>query len=165
MAESSRLSPSTSFLITSSTDPSHLSILALPDLEMVSPPEYNTNRRVSFPADASLATAVQPLTSSPPPSLSMDPTLAPVSDLAPVPGPRRRGTTRPVTTEIQTSAGPQAIRRETSDSQRSGRRSTADPNAGVLRRMATGLLTPDKKVGQAPTYGSSIKAAVTCSWL
>lgn len=40
-----------------------------------------------------------------------------------------------------------------------------DPNAGVLRRMTTGLLTPEKKIGKAPTYKSSIMAAVRSSWM
>jgi Ca2+:H+ antiporter len=53
----------------------------------------------------------------------------------------------------------------TSDSSRRGSTFTHDPNMGVLRRMTTGLFTPERKVGKAPTYWGSAKAAITSTWL
>ncbi|OCF36992.1 calcium/proton exchanger [Kwoniella heveanensis BCC8398] len=73
-----------------------------------------------------------------------------------------------------TNVNPNSVssRRATSESlrSRSSRRGTgnstaADPNVGVLRRMTTGLFTPPKRVGKAPTYLGSLKAAVTSTWL
>lgn len=43
--------------------------------------------------------------------------------------------------------------------------SAFDPNASVLRRMTSGLFTPEKKIGEAPTYLASIKAAILSTWL
>lgn len=56
-------------------------------------------------------------------------------------------------------------RRQTSESTRSSRRSQTDPNAGVLRRMTTGLFTPEKKIGKAPTWLGSFRAAICSTWL
>ncbi|WVR07268.1 calcium/proton exchanger [Kwoniella sp. DSM 27419] len=78
----------------------------------------------------------------------------------------RRRPTKQVTMD-PTNANP-SIRRNTSESGRAGsRRGTAEsePQQGVLRRMTTGLLTPPKKIGQAPTYGGSIMAAIKSTWL
>ncbi|CAD6591241.1 MAG: hypothetical protein TREMPRED_006041, partial [Tremellales sp. Tagirdzhanova-0007] len=136
---------------------------------MIASSKQNDARRVSFPMDHSFATsptASRPISSSPSssPELGINP--APISTtvngaLPSIDGPRRRQH-RTVALE---SDPPHVVRQQTSESQRSGRRSTIDPNAGVLRRMTTGLLTPGKKIGQAPTYGSSIKAAISCTWL
>ncbi|WVQ99172.1 calcium/proton exchanger [Kwoniella sp. CBS 9459] len=65
-----------------------------------------------------------------------------------------------------------ASRRPTSESLRSrgsrrgtGNSNAPDPNVGVLRRMTTGLFTPPKKIGKAPTYMESLKAAIKSTWL
>ncbi|ORX36920.1 Sodium/calcium exchanger protein-domain-containing protein [Kockovaella imperatae] len=90
-------------------------------------------------------------------------------------GPRRR-TGRNVTVDpaiagsIPGSTPGNNARQNTSSSARSGASSrrgsnNGEPSVGILRRMTTGLLTPDRKIGKAPTYGQSIKAAVTSSWL
>jgi len=139
-------------------------------LEMTSPPEYNNIRRVSFPIDVN-SSVPQALSSSPSSSSGIGIKPAPVSTtvnttLPNIDGPRRRpARTVTVGTSNSDPDGPHPTRRQTSDSQRTGKRSTLDPNAGVLRRMTTGLLTPGKKIGQAPTYRSSIKAAVMSTWL
>ena len=153
---------------------------------MSSPPDAPP-RRVSFPPDVESAIPPPaPYTSSPPSSPSLHPNTLPApvstpahtgSGINPAPvstsasnvaldGPRRRPN-RGVTVDSNHShvSAPNAIRRGTSDSARSSRRGTVDPNAGVLRRMTTGLFTPDRKIGRSPTYRSSIRAAVTSSWL
>ncbi|WVQ82241.1 calcium/proton exchanger [Cryptococcus sp. DSM 104549] len=82
-------------------------------------------------------------------------------------GPRRRQGTKQVTLDPLSR---NSSRRETTESTRTGRSSRrgtgqSDPNVGIVRRMTTTLFTPDKKVGKAPTYLGSMKAAITSTWL
>ena len=144
------------------------------------------DRRVSFPSDqldppahpsqhdmpttsTSTDPDPHPITASPPSTLSGHDASRPaqipptVDEETPI-GARKRPN-RQVT--VDTTVGrttPSASRRQTSESARSRRQST-DPNVGVIRRMTTGLLTPEKKIGKAPTYASSFKAAILSSWL
>jgi len=46
-----------------------------------------------------------------------------------------------------------------------GSRGEGGPQPGLLRRMTTGLLTPERKVGKAPTWLGSFKAAILSSWM
>ena len=123
--------------------------------------DTNPTRRVAFPDDDTLDNSANvPLTSSPP-SSPPGPNLPPTS---PDGVPRKRPT-RSVTVDTE---GTHPTRRATSDSintNPSGRDSHMDPNVPVLRRMTTGLFTPSRKIGAAPTYKSSIKAAVLSSWM
>ncbi|WVF71725.1 calcium/proton exchanger [Kwoniella sp. CBS 6097] len=90
-------------------------------------------------------------------------------------GARRRNPTaggKQVTVDADPTNINPALRRATSESLRSrgsrrgtGNSTATDPNVGVLRRMTTGLFTPPKKVGQAPTYLGSLKAAIKSTWL
>ena len=140
----------------------------------------SVTRRVSF-QPTTPPTLVQADTTSPPleqsTSRTMSSTLAsdPSSSAESSSGPRRRAP-RNVTLDTNAlndsatgGAGPGTMgdRRNTSDSMRTSgsRRGIGDPNVGVLRRMTTGLFTPPRRIGQAPTYGASLKAAVLCSWL
>ncbi|ODO08937.1 calcium/proton exchanger [Cryptococcus wingfieldii CBS 7118] len=146
-------------------------------------------RRVSFPADSPSDPPAPPLTDSPlnsprfPPAETA-PANASATNLNPelpegnaasgsgaVPaaagagtGPRRRqGGSRQVTMDPN---GPD--RRETSESARSRpsrRQSTIDPNMGLVRRVTTVLFTPEKRIGKAPTYVQSFKAAICSTWL
>ncbi|TYJ53428.1 calcium/proton exchanger [Cryptococcus floricola] len=79
-------------------------------------------------------------------------------------GPRRRqGGSRQVTMDPNSPD-----RRETSESARSRpsrRQSTVDPSMGLVRRVTTVLFTPQKKIGKAPTYVQSFKAAICSTWL
>ncbi|XAO23621.1 calcium/proton exchanger [Cryptococcus bacillisporus CA1280] len=86
-------------------------------------------------------------------------------------GPRRRQQpSRQVTLDANL---PTATRRQTTESartqrSRAGSRRTSDsldPNTGLVRRVTTVLFTPPKKVGKAPTYWGSLKAAITSTWL
>lgn len=86
-------------------------------------------------------------------------------------GPRRRQQpSRQVTLD---ASPPSATRRETTESartqrSRAGSRRTSnslDPNPGLMRRVTTVLFTPPKKIGKAPTYWGSMKAAITSTWL
>ncbi|AAW40631.1 calcium ion transporter, putative [Cryptococcus deneoformans JEC21] len=86
-------------------------------------------------------------------------------------GPRRRQQpSRQVTLDARP---PSAARRGTTESartqhSRAGSRRTSnslDPNPGLIRRVTTVLFTPPKKIGKAPTYWGSIKAAITSTWL
>lgn len=151
-------------------------------------------RRVSFPADENLPRANNPtlsdqvnngpLTASPPgsPGLPARDTALETTNTTATTVPARNDTATPTpsmsgsaagarrrnpTVNKQVTLGPGTpIRRQTSESGRSSRRgSTYEPHTGVIRRMTTGLFTPPKPVGKAPTYWSSIKAAVTCTWL
>lgn len=45
------------------------------------------------------------------------------------------------------------------------RRAQSEPQKGVLRRMTTGLFTPERKVGKAPSFLASFKAAILSSWM
>lgn len=64
-------------------------------------------------------------------------------------------------------------RRATGESRRSsgrrgdsmGSRRDGEPVPGILKRMTTGLLTPERKVGKAPTWMSSFRAAILSSWM
>lgn len=80
------------------------------------------------------------------------------------PGPSSSGPKRRVTLdEASTVPGPRSksqTRQNTGESTRSNR---SIPQA--LRRMTTGLLTPERKIGKAPTLLSSFKAAAMSSWL
>jgi Ca2+:H+ antiporter len=152
---------------------------------MTSPPSYadeQPQRRVSFPPDESpiqlrsnTATHTSnptPYTSSPPSTpaaLPSNANPAPVSTTInnasndPI---RRRTKNRTVTVDsTSSSSNPPATRRMTSDSSRRGSTYGHDPNIGVLRRMTTGLFTPEKKIGKAPTYLGSAKAAILSTWL
>ena len=56
------------------------------------------------------------------------------------------------------------------DSAQDARRANTDPSGarpgpGVLKRMTTGLFTPERKVGKAPSFLASFKAAVLSSWM
>ena len=126
-----------------------------------------------------MADTSSPLTTSPPPSPGVNthvpthstagPNPAPISSSLhdPSDGLPRRRPTRKVTLDQD------AERRGTTDSARSRRSgragsrqgSAVDPNAGVLRRMTSGLFTPEKKIGKAPTYLGSAKAAIMSTWL
>jgi hypothetical protein len=46
-----------------------------------------------------------------------------------------------------------------------GSRREGEPVPGILRRMTTGLLTPERKVGKAPTWIASFRAAILSSWM
>jgi len=72
----------------------------------------------------------------------------------------RRRPGRQVT--IPDNQDPVASRRNTDDSRR---RSGDTPTPGILRRMTTGLLTPDRKVGKAPSWLASFRAAILSSWI
>lgn len=113
----------------------------------------------------------------PVPESSLNP--APVSTAnANAEGIQRRRPVKRATIDENTAGGDGSdiLRRGTSESmgtQRSGsgpgrlsrRQSAYDPNMGVIRRMTTGLFTPEKKIGKAPTYGASVKAAIMSSWV
>ncbi|WVQ67918.1 calcium/proton exchanger [Kwoniella botswanensis] len=124
-------------------------------------------RRVSFPinpTDTSITPdpSTGPLTSSPPGS----PTLPPRESNATPNGARRRTTTAP-NRQITLDSTPMSQRRQTTESNRSSNRRNPsfDPNASLVRRVTTVLFTPPKKVGKAPTYLGSIKAAIMSTWL
>ena len=62
------------------------------------------------------------------------------------------------------------LRRNTNESVQTFRTGTSRRESGIsapglVRRMTTGLFTPARKIGKAPTYGQSILAAVKSSWL
>lgn len=139
-------------------------------------------RRVSFPPDA--LHEEPSLTDSPLSSPAL-PDYGPHSSPTPITsngspegttnsdstGPRRRQQpSRQVTLDANL---PTATRRQTTESartqrSRAGSRRTSDsldPNTGLVRRVTTVLFTPPKKVGKAPTYWGSLKAAITSTWL
>ncbi|KIR33590.1 calcium/proton exchanger [Cryptococcus deuterogattii 99/473] len=139
-------------------------------------------RRVSFPPDA--LHEEPSLTDSPLSSPAL-PDYGPQSSSTPITsngspagttnsdstGPRRRQQpSRQVTLDANS---PSATRRQTTESartqrSRAGSRRTSDsldPNTGLVRRVTTVLFTPPKKVGKAPTYWGSLKAAITSTWL
>ncbi|EIW70946.1 hypothetical protein TREMEDRAFT_28850 [Tremella mesenterica DSM 1558] len=127
------------------------------------------DRRVSFPAvldqpPPPFTSQADRMTTSPPTTPNVHPVPPgpdPMRGDAQTEGARRRAN-RQVTLDTPANIG---SRRPTSESQRSTRRQSTDPNAGVLRRMTTGLLTPERKIGRAPTFFASFKAAVFSSWL
>ncbi|ADV20121.1 calcium/proton exchanger [Cryptococcus gattii E566] len=139
-------------------------------------------RRVSFPPDA--LHEEPSLTDSPLSSPAL-PDYGPHSSSTPITsngspegttnsdstGPRRRQQpSRQVTLDANP---PSATRRQTTESartqrSRAGSRRTSDsldPNTGLVRRVTTVLFTPPKKIGKAPTYWGSLKAAITSTWL
>ncbi|OCF54093.1 calcium/proton exchanger [Kwoniella mangroviensis CBS 10435] len=130
-------------------------------------PNSTPPRRVSFPVDP-IDTSITPdsstgpLTSSPPGS----PTLPPRESNATPNGARRRTTTAP-NRQVTLDSTPMSQRRQTTESNRSSNRRNPsfDPNASLVRRVTTVLFTPPKKVGKAPTYLGSIKAAIMSTWL
>jgi len=144
--------------------------------------DNNQQRRVSFPISyiqtptATTTNTGQPFTSSPPstPKLTQNETAAlkdqangtpSVPGATPVSAVPRRRANRTVTVDTNGSGhGASSLRRQTSESGRS-RRQSVDPGAGVLKRMTTGLFTPDRKIGKSPTYLASFKAAITSSYL
>ncbi|KAL7421512.1 Vacuolar calcium ion transporter [Cryptotrichosporon argae] len=123
---------------------------------------------VAPPRSTTPANGATPFSASPPSSPNLRADEPRASSVRTVPddadGTRRRPL-RSVT--VDTTGSRPSGRRATTESARSSRsrRTSVDPNAGVLRRMTTGLLTPDHTLGKAPTYGSSIKAAITSTWL
>ncbi|ORY32632.1 Sodium/calcium exchanger protein-domain-containing protein [Naematelia encephala] len=151
-----------------------------------SPPQYTSDKTLSSSPSSSptlhptiLAPAISTATDPGPGRLDSAPFS---SDHAAVPdvvdagasGARRRGI-RPATLERNSSDSesqsqpqpqPGVPRRQTAESSRSRRTTNSnEPNAGILRRMTTGLFTPEKKVGKAPTYIASLKAAILSTWL
>ncbi|WWC89569.1 calcium/proton exchanger [Kwoniella dendrophila CBS 6074] len=159
------------------------------------PIDSNTNsRRVSFPSDPNtnineLSNNVNTgsgeidgqFTSSPPSSPTLNPhsyersntptgtginrsnTATPNGGM----GARRRTTTAPPNRQVTLDdPNNNVIRRGTTESNRSSRRNPSlDPNQSLVRRVTTVLFTPPKKVGKAPTYMGSLKAAITSTWL
>ncbi|WRT66116.1 calcium/proton exchanger [Kwoniella shivajii] len=134
-------------------------------------------RRVSFPDAIAITTTTDPsngpMTSSPPSSPSLPtydpPVIGENRSSTPNGGTRRRtanvngnGNARSVTLDTE----PHVTRRQTTESMRSSRRNASfDPNASLVRRVTTVLFTPPKKVGKAPTYMGSLKAAIMSTWL
>lgn len=126
----------------------------------------------SSPSSSPIIDATDPV-----PESSLNP--APVSTgNASAEGIQRRRPVKRATIDENTAGGDGSdiLRRGTSESmgtQRSGsvpgrlsrRQSAYDPNMGVIRRMTTGLFTPEKKIGKAPTYDASVKAAIMSSWV
>ncbi|WVN88089.1 calcium/proton exchanger [Cryptococcus depauperatus CBS 7841] len=82
-------------------------------------------------------------------------------------GPRRRpnNTSRQVTVDpVATSPSP-STRRKTTDSAASKAGTVSRHHSQSLKRTLTDLVRPEKKIGQAPTYWESIKAAIRSTWL
>lgn len=139
-------------------------------------------RRVSFPPDA--LHEEPSLTDSPLSSPAL-PDYGPHSSTTPITsngapesttnsdstGPRRRQQpSRQVTLDanLPTATGRQTTESARTQRSRAGSRRTSDsldPNTGLVRRVTTVLFTPPKKVGKAPTYWGSFKAAITSTWL
>jgi hypothetical protein len=101
---------------------------------------------------------IAPLTSSPGTTPNIH-EVPPGPSASAASGPKRRVTLD----EAGTVPGPRSrsqTRQNTGESTRSTR---SIPQ--TLRRMTTGLLTPERKVGKAPTLLSSFRAAAMSSWL
>ncbi|KAK4684039.1 Ca2+:H+ antiporter, partial [Tremellales sp. Uapishka_1] len=106
------------------------------------------------------STPTAPLSDSPPSSPGIVHTLSNTPGAGTNGVARRRPNNR-VTLDDNVDSNGNA-RRPTIESTRSR---GSEPNVGVLRRMTTGLFTPDKKIGKEPSYGSSFKAAAKSSYL
>ena len=125
-------------------------------------------RKVSFP-DPQVTSS--PLTASPPGSPGPNP--APIStnvnnpsDGYPRRRPARQGTLATLNDDIERRGTTDSARTGASRNSRGSRRNASvDPNASVLRRMTSGLFTPEKKIAKAPSYLQSIKAAIFSTWM
>ncbi|WWC70450.1 calcium/proton exchanger [Kwoniella pini CBS 10737] len=105
-------------------------------------------------------------TTSPPSSPSLRSEIPPADAQGGRSTPNGMGTRRRTAKQVTLDGHPDVPRRQTNESMRSSRRNPSlDPNASLVRRVTTVLFTPPKKVGKAPTYMASIKAAIMSTWL